>query len=41
MLDSPEKPELEIRFGRQRMQNQGRPAPEVIFVETATQTLSL
>ena len=40
MSDSPEKPELEIRFGRRR-HIQGRPAPEVIFVETATHTLSL
>ena len=40
MLDSPEKQELEIRFGR-RGRIRGRPAPEVIFVETATHTLSL
>ena len=40
MSDSPEEPELEIRFGRQR-QSRGRPAPEMIFVETDTHTLSL
>ena len=40
MSESPEKPELEIRFGRRR-HIRGRPAPEVIFVETDTHTLSL
>ena len=40
MSDSPEKPESGIRFGRRR-RNRGRPAPEVIFVETGTHTLSL
>ena len=40
MSDSPEKPESGIRFGRRR-RNRGRPAPEGIFVETVTHTLSL
>ena len=40
MSNSPEKPESRIRFGRRR-RNRGRPAPEVIFVETDTHTLSL